>query len=75
MAFGDACFAAGFFAARFEAGPRAGACGEDASLGFLALFLWAVWHGMFRDIEKPKRTMLENEQMLDLAEQVLEGKA
>jgi hypothetical protein len=40
-----------------------------ASLGFLCLFGWAVFHGMFRDIERPKITMLENEAMLDRAEQ------
>jgi hypothetical protein len=37
-----------------------------ASLGFFFLFLWAVAHGMFRDIEKPKYAMLENERKLDL---------
>ena len=36
-----------------------------ASLGFLLLFLWAMCHGMFRDIEKPKVTMMENEARLD----------
>ncbi len=36
-----------------------------ASLGFLFLFAWAMMHGMFRDIEQPKYTMLENEQRLD----------
>lgn len=36
-----------------------------ASLGFLCLFAWAVLHGMFHDIERPKWTMLENEQRLD----------
>jgi hypothetical protein len=36
-----------------------------ASLGFLFLFIWAAMHGMFRDIEQPKYTMLENEQRLD----------
>jgi hypothetical protein len=35
------------------------------SLGFIGLFLWAVLHGMFRDIEKPKYRMLLNEQRLD----------
>ncbi len=35
------------------------------STGFLLLFLWALWHGMFRDIEKPKFTMLDNERRLD----------
>jgi len=35
------------------------------SFGFLLLFGWAILHGMFRDIEKPKHTMLANEQRLD----------
>jgi hypothetical protein len=36
-----------------------------ASLGFAMLFLWAMIHGMFRDIEQPKVTMMENEARLD----------
>lgn len=36
-----------------------------ASLGFLFLFCWAALGGMFRDIEQPKYTMLENEAQLD----------
>lgn len=36
-----------------------------ASLGFFFLFCWAIFNGMFGDIEGPKRTMLENERMLD----------
>jgi NADH:ubiquinone oxidoreductase subunit 5 (subunit L)/multisubunit Na+/H+ antiporter MnhA subunit len=36
-----------------------------ASSGFLMLFCWAVLQGMFRDIERPKYTMLENERRLD----------
>ena len=36
-----------------------------ASLGFLLLFLWAMCHGLFRDIEKPKLTMMDNEARLD----------
>jgi hypothetical protein len=36
-----------------------------ASLGFLFLFGWAALGGMFRDIEAPKYTMLENESRLD----------
>jgi hypothetical protein len=36
-----------------------------ASVGFFFLFCWAIAHGMFHDIEQPKRTMLENERMLD----------
>jgi uncharacterized membrane protein len=35
------------------------------SFGFLLLFGWALMHGMFRDIEKPKFTMMENERRLD----------
>jgi len=36
-----------------------------ASLGFFFLFCWAIAHGMFRDIERPKYTMLEIERKLD----------
>lgn len=36
-----------------------------ASMGFLLLFAWAAANGMFRNIEQPKRTMLENEARLD----------
>ena len=36
-----------------------------ASLGFFCLLLWAIGHGMFHDIEAPKRTMLETERLLD----------
>ena len=36
-----------------------------ASLGFFLLFCWASMNGMFRDIERPKYNMLENEQILD----------
>jgi hypothetical protein len=36
-----------------------------ASMGFLCLFGWAAMHGMFRDVEQPKVTMLENEARLD----------
>ena len=36
-----------------------------ASLGFLCLFCWAAFNGMFHDIELPKYTMLENEAKLD----------
>jgi hypothetical protein len=39
-----------------------------ASFGFLCLLGWAAARGMFRDIEQPKRTMLENEARLDAAE-------
>ena len=36
-----------------------------ASTGFLLLFFWAAANGMFRDIERPKYSMLENERRLD----------
>lgn len=36
-----------------------------ASLGFFCLFAWAAFQGMFSDIEQPKRTFLETEEMLD----------
>jgi hypothetical protein len=36
-----------------------------ASLGFFFLLCWAIGHGMFRDIEQPKYTMLETERELD----------
>jgi hypothetical protein len=36
-----------------------------ASAGFLMMVLWAAANGMFRDIEQPKRTMLDVEAMLD----------
>ena len=39
-----------------------------ASAGFLLLFAWAAATGTFRDIERPKHTMLENEALLDVME-------
>ncbi|MBD3671990.1 MAG: cbb3-type cytochrome oxidase assembly protein [Planctomycetaceae bacterium] len=36
-----------------------------ASLGFLCLLIWATFQGMFRDIERPKESMLEIEQKLN----------
>jgi hypothetical protein len=36
-----------------------------ASAGFLCLLGWAAYHGMFHDIERPKRTMLEMDEQLD----------
>lgn len=36
-----------------------------ASLGFLCLLIWATFQGMFRDIERPKQTMLEMEERLN----------
>lgn len=39
-----------------------------ASLGFMCLMVWAALNGMFHDIERPKRTMLKNEDWLDRTE-------
>lgn len=36
-----------------------------ASAGFFFLLLWAALNGMFRDLERPKYMMLENERELD----------
>src|SRR5262245_49374968 len=36
-----------------------------ASAGFLLLLFWAIGHGMFRDVEGPKHTMLDRERLLD----------
>lgn len=36
-----------------------------ASAGFLCLLGWATMHGMFRNIEQPKQTMLEINAQLD----------
>jgi hypothetical protein len=36
-----------------------------ASLGFFCLFGWAIMHGMFSDIERPKHKFLEQEAWLD----------
>lgn len=38
------------------------------ALGFIFLLVWAVAHGMFKDIERPKYTMLDNEAKLDRSE-------
>ena len=38
-----------------------------ASAGFLCMLGWAATQGMFHDIERPKQTMLEQEQILDAA--------
>jgi hypothetical protein len=38
--------------------------------GFLCMLGWAILGGMFRDIEKPKYTMLENESKLDRGEAI-----
>jgi hypothetical protein len=37
-----------------------------ASVGFLLLFGWAALGGMFRDVERPKYAMMENEALLDV---------
>jgi hypothetical protein len=39
-----------------------------ASLGFFCLFGWAACQGMFSDIERPKQTFLETEDLLDRLE-------
>lgn len=44
-----------------------------ASMGFLCLFCWAVTQGMFRDIELPKRTMLDIQNELDRVEHLKSG--
>jgi nitrogen fixation-related uncharacterized protein len=36
-----------------------------ASLGFFVLLIWATINGMFHDIERPKHTMLLQEEQLD----------
>ncbi|TWU29798.1 hypothetical protein [Bythopirellula polymerisocia] len=38
-----------------------------ASAGFLCMLGWAASQGMFRDIERPKQTMLDIEEELDAA--------
>jgi len=40
-----------------------------SSLGFFFLFLWAMLHGMFRNIEQPKHDLLANEDRLDREEE------
>ena len=36
-----------------------------ASTGFFLVLLWAIANGMFHDIERPKHTMLDNEDRLN----------
>ena len=36
-----------------------------ASAGFFCMLIWATRNGMFKDIENPKHSFLENEQKLD----------
>ncbi|MHC5109988.1 MAG: hypothetical protein ACYTHJ_08930 [Planctomycetota bacterium] len=38
--------------------------------GFLCMLGWAIFRGMFHDIEKPKYWMLDNEEKLDRNEPV-----
>jgi hypothetical protein len=44
-----------------------------ATLGFLCMLIWATLNGMFRDMERPKETMLEQERQLD-RDSALRGK-
>jgi hypothetical protein len=46
-----------------------------AGLGFLCMLGWATYNGMFRDIERPKITMLENEERLDALERGAAGRS
>ncbi len=39
--------------------------------GMTCLLVWAVVHGMFRDIEKPKHTMLDTEEKLDAKDGII----
>jgi hypothetical protein len=43
-----------------------------ATAGFFLLLCWAILHGMFRDIEQPKRTMLQQEKELNEEERLQE---
>lgn len=45
-----------------------------AGLGFLCMLGWAAYNGMFHDIERPKITMLENEERLDALENARDGR-
>lgn len=38
--------------------------------GMACLLVWAIAHGMFKDVEAPKYTMLDNERLLDHADGV-----
>ncbi len=46
-----------------------------AGIGFLCMLGWATYNGMFRDIERPKITMLEIDARLDAAEQAAQEEA
>lgn len=37
----------------------------SVAAGFLCLLAWAMFQGMFKDVERPKFTMLENEERLE----------
>jgi hypothetical protein len=39
--------------------------------GMFCLLLWAIYNGMFKDVESPKYTMLESERRLDEADGVI----
>jgi len=39
-------------------------------LGMFCLLIWAIYNGMFKDVEAPKYSMLESERNLDEAEGV-----
>jgi hypothetical protein len=41
-----------------------------ATGGFFLLLCWAILHGMFRNIEQPKHTMLKREKDLDEEERM-----
>lgn len=43
-----------------------------ATVGFFFLFAWAIFHGMFRDIENPKHAMLQHEFELEEEERLRE---
>jgi hypothetical protein len=43
-----------------------------ATVGFFLLLCWAILHGMFRNIEKPKHAMLQQEKELDEEERLKE---
>lgn len=36
-----------------------------ATMGFFCMLIWATVNGMFHDVEGPKQTMLERDEMLD----------
>ncbi len=44
-----------------------------ASLGMVCLLVWAVFRGMFRDVEGPKYTMLDQEEQIDESDKLQGG--